>query len=98
VLVYAVAVFVSFLAGLLAMAHISHRQGSQLLTATNLLGAVVVAFTLVVNLARGYPLLALAGTVIIAAVLYWRWVRAGRPGGLEEIERHTDEEDLEPTH
>jgi amino acid transporter len=78
VLAYAVAVFVSFLAGLLAMAHFSHRQGSRLLTATNLLGAVVVAFTLIVNLARGYPLLALAGTVIIAGALYWRWVRAGR--------------------
>jgi hypothetical protein len=96
VLVYAVAVFVSFLAGLLAMARFSQRQGSRMLTATNLLGAVVVAFTLVVNLARGYPLLALGGTVIIAAVLYWRWVRAGRPGGLEEIERHAEEDDLDP--
>ena len=92
VLVYAVAVFVSFLAGLLAMARFSHRQGARLLTATNLLGAFAVAFTLVVNLGRGYPLLALAGAALIAGGLYMRWVRAGRPAGLEEVERHADED------
>jgi hypothetical protein len=90
VLVYAVAVFVSFLAGLVAMARLCHRQGSRALTATNLLGALAVAFTLVVNLARGFPLLALAGTALIAGLLYWRWVRAGRPAGLEAIERQTE--------
>jgi hypothetical protein len=95
VLVYAVAVFVSFLAGLLAMARFSHRRGSRLLTATNLLGAGAVAFTLVVNLARGYPLIAIAGTVLVAVVLYRRWVRAGRPRGIEEVERHAEEEDRE---
>ena len=52
VLVYAVAVFANFRAGLLAMARSSHRRGSTLLTATSLAGAVAVAFTLVVNLAR----------------------------------------------
>ena len=92
VLVYAVAVFVSFLAGLLAMASFSHRRGARLLTVTNLLGALAVAFTLAVNLARGYPLLALAGTALIAGILYLRWVRAGRPAGLEEIERHAEED------
>ena len=90
VLVYAVAVFVSFLAGLLAMARFSHRQGNALLTATNVVGVVVVAFTLVVNLARGYPLIAIAGTVLVAAVLYRRWVKAGRPRGIEAIERHAE--------
>jgi amino acid transporter len=92
VLVYAVAVFVSFLAGLLAMAHFSHRQGARLLTITNIAGAIAVAFTLIVNLARGYPLLALGGTVLIAALLYWRWIAAGRPAGLEEIERHLEDD------
>lgn len=92
VLVYAVAVFVSFLAGLLAMAHFSHQQGARLLTVTNVVGAVAVAFTLIVNLARGYPLLALGGTVLIAALLYWRWIAAGRPAGLEEIERHLEDD------
>jgi hypothetical protein len=92
VLVYAVAVFVSFLAGLLAMARFSHRRGSRLLTATNLAGAVAVAFTLAVNLARGYPLIAIAGTVAIAAVLYTRWVRSGRPRGIGAVERQAEGE------
>jgi Amino acid permease len=93
VLVYAVAVFVSFLAGLLAMARFSHRRGWRWLTATNLVGAFGVAFTLLVNLARGYPLLALAGTVLVAAALYWRWLRAGRPAGIDAIEREAEAED-----
>jgi hypothetical protein len=92
VLVYAVAVFVSFLAGLLAMASFSHRRGSRLLTATNLIAAIAVAFTLAVNLARGYPLIAIAGTVLVAGVLYWRWVRAGRPRGIDAIERQAEAE------
>jgi hypothetical protein len=93
VLVYAVAVFVSFLAGLLAMARFSHRRGARATTITNIAGAIGVAFTLVVNLARGYPLLALGGTVLIAGFLYRRWVLAGRPRGIEEVERHAEEED-----
>jgi Amino acid permease len=93
VLVYAVAVFVSFLAGLLAMARFSGRQGNKLLVATNLIGATGVAFTLAVNLGRGYPLLALAGTVLVAAVLYSRWARAGRPRGIETVERDAEAED-----
>jgi hypothetical protein len=91
VLVYAVAVFVSFLAGLLAMAQFSRRRGARLLTVTNLVGAVGVAFTLLVNIERGYPLLALGGSVLIAAGLYWRWVRAGRPQGIEAIEREAED-------
>ena len=94
VLVYAVSVFVSFLAGLLAMARFSHRSGKRILTATNIAGAVVVAFTLVVNLARGYPLIAIGGTVLVAAFLHWRWVRAGRPRGIQAIEREAEAEDL----
>jgi amino acid transporter len=90
VLVYAVAVFVSFLAGLLAMARFSHRRGSRLLTATNLIGAAAVGFTLAVNLTRGYPLIAIAGTVLVAAVLYRRWVLAGRPRGVDAIEREAE--------
>jgi hypothetical protein len=93
VLVYAVAVFVSFLAGLMAMARFAHRRRLPLLTATNVLGAIAVAFTLLVNLTRGYPLLALGGTVLVAAVLYARWVGAGRPSGIEAIEREAEAED-----
>jgi Mn2+/Fe2+ NRAMP family transporter len=93
VLVYAVAVFVSFLAGLMAMARFAHRRGLRLLTATNVLGAIAVAFTLLVNLTRGYPLLALGGTALVAAVLYVRWIRAGRPSGIEAVEREAEAED-----
>jgi hypothetical protein len=96
VLVYAVAVFVSFLAGLLAMARFSYRQGARVLVATNVVGAIVVAFTLVVNLLRGYPLLSLAGTVLIAGGLYWRWIRLGRPAGLSQVEREAEAEGVEP--
>jgi hypothetical protein len=87
VLFYAVAVFVSFLAGLTAMARFSLRDGRYVLAGVNALGAVSVAFTLVVNLARGYPLLSLAATLLIAGGLYAIWRRAGRPTGVEDIER-----------
>lgn len=93
VLVYAVSVFVSFLAGLLAMARFSHRAGKKLLTATNIAGAIAVAFTLIVNLARGYPLIAIGGTVLVAGFLHWRWVRAGRPRGIQAIEREAEADD-----
>jgi hypothetical protein len=86
VLVYAVAVFVSFLAGLSAMARFSLREGRIGLAAANIAGAVAVAFTLAVNLARGYPLLSLAAMLVTAGVLYAAWVRQGRPSGVEEVE------------
>jgi peptidoglycan/LPS O-acetylase OafA/YrhL len=57
VVVYTVAVLVSFLAGLLAMVRLSHRRGSRALTATTTVGALAVDFTLIVSLA-GDPLLA----------------------------------------
>jgi hypothetical protein len=91
VLYYAVAVFVSFLAGLAAMARFSWRDRRAVLVAVNVLGAAAVAFTLAVNLARGFPLLSLAATIIIAVTLYALWVRAGRPAGIEEAERHAEE-------
>ena len=54
--------------------------------------SLLVVFTLIVNLLRGYPLLSMAATVLIAAGLYWRWVRAGKPAGLERIEREAEAE------
>jgi hypothetical protein len=89
VLVYAVAVFVSFLAGLTAMTRFSLRDGRLGLALVNGLAAVAVAFTLVVNLARGYPLLSLLATLLIAGTLYVLWNRAGRPQGIEAVEGHT---------
>jgi hypothetical protein len=91
VLFYAVAVFVSFLAGLAAMARFSLRDGHRGLAALNLLGAASVGFTLVVNLGRGYPVLSLVATAAIAAVLHGLWVRSGRPTGVEEVERRMEE-------
>jgi hypothetical protein len=93
VLFYAVAVFVSFLAGLAAMTRFSLRDGRGGLAALNAFGALSVAFTLAVNLGRGYPLLSLAATALIAVGLYALWRRAGRPTGVEEIERIGESED-----
>jgi hypothetical protein len=87
VLVYAVAVFVSFFAGLVAMAHFSRRQGRRTLLTINVAAAVIVAFTLVINLARGYPLISIAATVLIGGFLQYRWIRAGRPRGIAAVER-----------
>lgn len=91
VLFYAVAVFLSFLIGLLAMATISHREGRPLALVINTLGAVVVAFTLVVNLARGWPLVSLGAAMLIAGALYWRWIRAGRPLGISAVVQRAEE-------
>jgi hypothetical protein len=84
VLFYAVSVFMSFLVGLLAMARFGraeHRPGTTFLS---LFGAVLVGFTLVVNLSRGDPIASLAAASLIAFVLYRFWVRAGRPRGIAE--------------
>jgi hypothetical protein len=87
VLFYAVAVFVSFLTGLLAMARLSLSEGKRSLLAVNCVALVAVAFTLAVNLGRGYPLASLAAAMLIAGALYALWVRAGRPRGVAEAER-----------
>jgi hypothetical protein len=85
VLFYAVSVFLSFLAGLVAMARFSARQRHIGQLVVNIVGAVVVAFTLVVNLARGKPIASLAAALVIAAVLYVLWLRAGRPRGIRNV-------------
>src|SRR5205807_8837232 len=86
VLFYAVAVFLAFLAGLLSMSRLFRRERRRRYLAASLSGAVAVALTLAVNLARGYPLASLAAALGIAAVLYVLWVRAGRPRGVSEAE------------
>jgi hypothetical protein len=87
VLFYAVAVFLSFLTGLLAMARFSLREGKHALLAVNTLAVLAVGFTLAINLGRGYPLASLAAALAIAGSLYALWVRAGRPRGIAEAER-----------
>lgn len=82
VLFYAVAVFMSFLAGLASMAVFSHRKGHKGYLALNCAGVLIVAFTLVVNLLRGLPLFSVAASLAVAGIFYWMWVRAGKPQGL----------------
>ena len=90
VLFYAVAVFVSFLTGLLAMARFSLNEGNHALLAVNAVAIGAVGFTLAINLGRGYPLASLAASLLIAATLYAMWVRAGRPRGIAEAERFAE--------
>jgi hypothetical protein len=82
VLFYAVSVFLSFLAGLLAMARFARREGRRRTLAISLVGAVVVAFTLAINLSRGDPIASLVASLAIAALLWRLWTRAGRPRGI----------------
>jgi hypothetical protein len=83
VLFYAVAVFASFLMGLLAMARFSILEHNRPLLIINCVSIAGVALTLTINLTRGYPLLSLAATAIISATLYALWARAGRPAGID---------------
>lgn len=86
VLFYAVSVFVSFLVGLLAMTRFARTEHKPLLAAVNAAAAAAVAFTLLVNLLRGWPILSLVATLAIGGGLYIRWIGAGRPSGIEDVE------------
>jgi hypothetical protein len=92
VLFYAVAVFLSFLAGLLAMLKFSYIEHRRWWVLVNAAGTLLVGFTLAVNLLRGYPLVSFAAALLIAGTFYWLWVRAGRPRGVSQIERIMEEE------
>lgn len=84
VLFYAVAVFVSFLCGLLAVAMFSYREGKRRSFAINITGALIVFFVLVVNVVRGLPLISLSASLMIALCLYLLWVKSGRPRGVSK--------------
>jgi hypothetical protein len=92
VLFYAVAVFMSFLFGLLSMALFSRLEGARVFLALNGLAIVAVVITLAVNLRRGYPVVSLGAACAIALVLHRLWVRAGRPRGVSEVERLAEED------
>lgn len=87
VLFYAVAVFIAFLSGLLAMAKMFRAEGKRLLLVTSLLGAMAVAITLAVNLTRGYPVVSLLVALVLAGGLHALWTKAGRPQGIAAAER-----------
>jgi len=82
VLFYAVSVFLSFLAGLVSMVVFSYREGERRSLTLNVVGTLVVAFVLVMNLARVTPLASLVATLLIALGLYDLWVRNDRPRGI----------------
>jgi amino acid transporter len=85
VLYYAVSVFMSFLIGLLAMARFSRRERRYPSLVLNAVGALVVAFTLAANLARGHPIVSVAAALLIGLVLHRLWVGAGRPRGIDSV-------------
>jgi hypothetical protein len=87
VLFYAVAVFISFLCGLLAMSRFFRGEGRVGFLGMSMTGAVAVAVTLVVDLARLYPIASLVAAIAIAFTLRGLWIRAGRLGRVSEIER-----------
>jgi len=85
VLYYAVSVFMSFLVALLAMVRFSRQEHLRKSLIMNAVGAVVVAFTLMVDLARGRPIVSVAASLLIAALLYGQWARAGKPRGIAGV-------------
>ncbi|MFF7984047.1 hypothetical protein ACFZDK_33870 [Streptomyces sp. NPDC007901] len=72
------------------MTRFARREGKPALAWVNGLAAAAVAFTLLVNLLRGWPVLSMVATLIIAAGLYVRWNRAGRPTGIEDVEAQAE--------
>ncbi len=83
---YAVSVFLSFLAGLIAMVVFSYRESKRGALTLNSVGALIVAFVLVINLARVFPLASLGVAFFVAGGLYWLWVKNGRPRGIAGAE------------
>jgi len=77
---YAVAVFLAVLPAELALAREAARRRAWGAAALHGVTAAVAAATLAVDAARGRPLASLAAAGTVAAVLYARWRRRGRPG------------------
>lgn len=85
VLFYAASVFLSFVAGLLAMTRFSWRERRRGFLVLNVIGTVAVGFTLAVNLTRGEPIASIGVALAIAGTLYGLWVKAGRPRGIRNV-------------
>jgi hypothetical protein len=92
VLYYAVSVFISFLVGLVAMATFQRRERQLKAMIISVLGAALVAFTLLVNVARGNPIISVAASLAIAFGLYRQWVRADRPRGIAQVVARSEQE------
>jgi hypothetical protein len=79
---YAVAVFTSFLGALIGCARLSLRERRRGALAFNVVGVVLVAFVLAINLTRIDAVISLAATAAVALYLWRAWVARGRPRGL----------------
>lgn len=90
VLYYAAAVFVAFLAGLVAMSRFSWQERRIRSLVINVFGAAAVGFTLVINLIRGDPIVSVAASLLIAGGLYALWVQSGRPRGVRNVAAKSD--------
>jgi hypothetical protein len=80
-------VFASFLGATIASARLSHNDGKRVALALNVLGALLVAFVLALNLTRLQGLTALGGAALVSGYLWAAWVRRGRPSGVASIVR-----------
>jgi hypothetical protein len=69
------------------MARFAVLERDRRIVLVNSVAILAVTFTLLVNVARGYPLVSLAAMAPIAALLYGQWRRAGRPTGAAAAER-----------
>ncbi|MGM7775455.1 hypothetical protein ACSVHC_05460 [Arthrobacter sp. KNU-44] len=85
VLFYAVAVLLSFLGGLVSMARLARKDRQPGVLILSTVGALAVAFTLVANLSRGFPIVSLAAALAVAGLLYRLWTKAGRPRGIRNV-------------
>jgi hypothetical protein len=83
---YAVSVFAGFLGATVGCARLSYRDGRRAELAVNLLGVVLVAFVLALNVVRPAGVIVLSGAGLVAGYLYATWVRRGRPAGVAEAE------------
>ncbi len=79
---YAVAVFASFLAATIGCARLSHRDRRWVALALNVVGTVLVAAILAVNLTRLDGVVALLASAVVAGYLWRVWVSRGRPSGV----------------
>jgi len=91
---YAVSVFAGFLGATIGCARLSHRDGRRAELAVNLVGVVLVAFVLALNVARPAGVIVLSAAGLVAGYLYAVWVRRGRPSGVAEAEVLAESERL----
>jgi hypothetical protein len=91
---YAVSVFAGFLGATLGCARLSYRDGERAELIVNLIGVVLVAFVLALNVVRPAGIIVLSAAALVAGYLYAVWVRRGRPAGVAEAELRAEAEPM----